>query len=160
MRKLNWIIAALALTWLASSCATSRSGGGGSATFGAESALEHAFPASTTNQGTLLGLRQFTADRLNQMHQGHELGQLVFVTSEVRSSGPTVISVHIIDDFTWGAAALSNENSRCYVIVLEVNRSHPRFGGLKYGWLPPGAPCLGASATLATASSRTWPDQS
>ena len=77
---------------------------------------------------------------------------------DVPSTGPDVVSVNVVDDFTWGAAALSDQTDRCYVIVTAIDRDMPQFGGTRHGWLPKGEACLGASAVPARVTSSDWPD--
>ncbi len=75
-----------------------------------------------------------------------------YVPADVPSDGPLVVSVNPIDDFTWGAAALSARTGRCYLVVL-VRDQDPRYGHVRYGVLADGRPCKGSEATRASTHS-------
>src|SRR5947209_5310406 len=76
---------------------------------GAQSSLEYSSPSARDASGRFLGFSRFDAAELNRIQQGKELRQLRFVDRDVPSTGPDVVSVNVIDDFTWAAAALSDQ---------------------------------------------------
>jgi hypothetical protein len=127
---------------------------------GAQSSLEHAIPAPSSGRGLHGGYSRFTAEELNRVRQGRELRRINYVGRDVPSEGPDTVSVNVIDDFTWGAAAFSTQTDRCYVVVAVSDRANPRYGSTRYGWLPEGERCVGRSATLAAATGDTWPQPS
>ena len=103
-----------------------------------------------------LPLSHFTADELNRIQHGRKYLELTYVPADVPSTGPLVVSVNPIGDYTWGAAALSEEG-RCYLILTVRERTNPRLGFRRYGLLAAGAPCVGAAATPATVTEEDWP---
>lgn len=125
---------------------------------GAQSSLEYSSPPARDASGRFLGFGRFDAAELNRIRQGKELRKLRFVGPDVPSTGPAVVSVNVIDDFTWGAAALSDQNDRCYLVVRAIDRDKPQFGGTQHGWLPKGEPCVGAAAVPARVTLPDWPD--
>jgi hypothetical protein len=126
---------------------------------GAQSSLEYSTPSARDGAGAFLGYSRFTADELNRVRQGSELRSIRFVPAEVPSTGPGIVSVNAIDDFTWAAASESDETGRCYLILVVTERSNPRFGSTRYGWLPKGAECVAHAATLENVTGSEWPDQ-
>ncbi len=79
--------------------------------------------------------------------------------ADVPSTGPLVVSVNPIDDYTWGAAALSARTHRCYLVLYITDPTNLRHQTMHYGQLPEGAPCLGAAATPETVTSSRAPDE-
>src|SRR5438105_6406623 len=120
----------------------------------AQSALQNALPSPWTSSGQFVGLTRFTAAELNRTHHGSQWGPITYVDADVASTRPDEVSVHPIDDFTWGAAAYSERAHRCYVIVVTNQRGNPEFGDTHYGVLPEGANCTGNKATPEAATSR------
>jgi len=125
---------------------------------GAQSSLEYAWPTSRDSSGRFLGYSRFDAAELNRIQQGKDLRDIRYVGPDVPSSGPDVVSVNVLDDFTWGAAALSDQTDRCYLLLKVTDRERPQFGTTLHGWLPKGAPCLGASAVPERVTGPDWPD--
>lgn len=125
---------------------------------GAQSSLENSTPAARDASGRFLGLRRFDAAELNRIGQGKQLRKLRFVGPDVPSTGPDVVSVNAIDDFTWGAAALSDQTDRCYVILEILDRDRPQFGTTRFDWLSKAEPCTGASAIPDRVTGSDWPD--
>lgn len=126
---------------------------------GAQSSLEYSTPSARDPGGGFLGYTRFTADELNRTRQGSDLRAIHFVPAPVPSTGPSVVSVNPIDDFTWTAASQSDETDRCYLIALVTERTNPKFGSTRYGWLPKGARCTADAATLDSVTGSTWPDE-
>jgi hypothetical protein len=140
---------AIAATWLA--------GCGGHGPPYATSALDWATPNPSSSSGAYGGLSRYTAAELNRVHQGSRWGPITYVDAGVPSTRPDEVSVNPIDDYTWGAAAHSARDGRCYVIVITHDRTDPRYGSTHYGRLPAGATCVGSAATPATATSPSQP---
>jgi hypothetical protein len=130
---------------------------GGKGTNAAQAALQRSIPAADTASGTFLGFARYSAAALNRERRDSGVR---YVDADSPSTGPSVVSVHVISNSTWAAAALSPENGRCYVIVVTVDRSDPRYGYQSFGWLPKGASCVGLAADPSTATSTTWPTAS
>jgi hypothetical protein len=121
--------------------------------------LLNALPAELTSaQG---GWDRFTAAELNRVYpmtsRVRITGPLDFVDSRIASTGPSEVSVNPIDQFTWGAAALSRRHGPCFLILWAADPVQPEYGGAKFGVLPPGAPCVGAAATPETVTASEWP---
>lgn len=123
-----------------------------SATYTLQRLPPHAYDSS----GHFLGVSSFTAERLNRM-SNDRVRDLTFVSADEPSTGPKVVSVNPIDDYTWGAAALSARSGVCYLTLLAVDPENPRLGGFKRGWLPRGSRCVGEAATKVTVRNMNWP---
>lgn len=119
----------------------------------ATTALDWTVPNPWTSSGTFGGLGRFNAAELNRIHQGSGWGPIHYVDANVPSTRPDEVSVNPIDDYTWGAAAHSVRDGRCYVIVSAHDRNDPKYGSTFYGRLPLGAKCAGSAATLQAATS-------
>ncbi len=106
-------------------------------------------------------LHRRTAEWLNSIHHGSDRlrdrggGEITYVGATVPSTGPLIVSVNPMDEFTWGAAALAL-NGRCFITVIVLDRADPQYGGIRDGVLPAGAPCMGALATPANAATPDW----
>jgi hypothetical protein len=107
---------------------------------------------------------RYTADEINRLSQDphgrahlpwrSETGPPInYVPAGVASDGPLVVSVNPIDDFMWGAAALSDGTQRCYLVVHVRERENPRYGHTRFGRLAEGLPCRGSEATPASTRS-------
>jgi hypothetical protein len=103
-------------------------------------------PPPQIDHGEFTGLSRFTPDALSRMRIAFQPEGVRYVPADVPSTGPFVVSVNPIDDYTWGAAALSLYGD-CLLKVVVVDRVNPRYGGTRYGVLPRGMPCVGAAAT-------------
>ena len=125
---------------------------------GAQSSLEYSTPSARDSAGGFHGYSRFTADELNRIRQGSDLRSIRFVPAQVPSTGPRTVSVNPIDDFAWAAASKSDQNDRCYLILVVTERSNPGFGSTRYGSLPKGAKCAADTATLETVTGSEWPD--
>lgn len=125
---------------------------------GAQSSLEHSVPDPREPNGENRPYTEFTAEELNRAKQASDLRPIRFVDAGEESTGPDVVSVNPIDAFTWGAAARSTQDGRCYVIVAIADQVNPRFGEQRYGTLPQKLPCIGGLATREYASSDYWPE--
>lgn len=125
---------------------------------GAQSSLDHSLPNDLDPDGHRRSYLDFTAAELNRIGQGSDLRELHFVPADVPSTSPAIVSVNPIDEFTWAAASLSDQDGRCYVILAEADRTNPEFGDVRHGWIPLGAPCIGTSANRATATLENWPN--
>jgi hypothetical protein len=118
--------------------------------------LNIALPPPWTNSYDFIGLTYFTADELNRINNRANNGtRLTYVSADVPSASPTVVSVHPIDDYTWGAAALSLRGD-CLLILNIHNRENPRYGNTFYAWYPRGSPCVGSVATPETVRQTIW----
>jgi hypothetical protein len=118
----------------------------------AVTALQRSVPDPWTPSGEFLGMSHFTAAELNRIHQGAGWGPIKFVDANTPSSRPDEVSVNPTDYYTWGAAAKSARDRRCYIIVFVFERTNPKHGGTRYGRLPKGSRCVGSAAipTMAT----------
>ena len=125
---------------------------------GAQSSLWAAWPTARDDSGRFLGYSRFDAAELNRVQQGRELRAIRYVGPDVPSTGPDVVSVNVVDNFTWGAAALSDENEHCYLLLHVTDRERPEFGSTFFERLPKGEPCLGASAVPERVRASDWPD--
>ena len=107
---------------------------------------------------------RFTADEMNRLFQDpdgrahliwrSEQGPpITYVPADMASDGPLVVSVNPIDDFTWGAAALSERTQRCYLQVHVRELGNPRYGHSRFGHLAEGRPCKGSEATRTSTRS-------
>jgi hypothetical protein len=107
---------------------------------------------------------RYTADEMNRLLQdpdgrahllwrSEEGPSVTYVPADVASDGPLVVSVNPIDDFTWGAAALSGRTGRCYLSVLVRDLENPRYGHIRDGILVDGLPCKGSEATRTSTRS-------
>jgi hypothetical protein len=105
------------------------------------------------------GMLEFTATRLNQLKHGHEWGPIDYVTGDVLSTRPDMVSVNPIDTFTWGSAAFSVRAGRCYLILSAKDPTNPQYGETYYGRLGKGAPCIGDAAMRSTVTSTTEPPE-
>ena len=119
----------------------------------AETALQWSVPNAWTPSGEFIGMSHFTAAELNNIHQGAGWGPITFVRGDVASTRPDEVSVNPIDDYTWGAAARSVRDGRCYIVVANFDRTNPKYGQTRYGRLPKGSRCVGSAATPAMATS-------
>jgi hypothetical protein len=156
-RKKVRVAVVVAIAWVAlvGGVAATTAALGRRPTPGATSSLLYALP-TPSESGRFDGYDRFTSGELNRLRHGHELRQIRYVDARSESKGPGVVSVNPIDRFTWGAAAVSNQNHRCYVILAEADRSQPQYGTTRYGRLPEGSPCVGSSATPGTARDDDW----
>ena len=125
---------------------------------GAQSSLWAAWPTARDDSGRFLGYSRFDATELNRIQQGRELRAIRYVGPDVPSTGPDVVSVNVVDDFTWGAAALSDENGHCYLMLHVTDRERPELEPAFFERLPRGEPCLGASAVPERVRASDWPD--
>lgn len=107
---------------------------------------------------------RFTADEMNRLSQDPdrrarlvwrslEDQAIAYVAADIASDGPLVVSVNPIDDYTWGAAALSERTQRCYLEVHVREKESPRYGHTRWGRLAEGLPCKGSEATRANTRS-------
>ena len=64
---------------------------------------------------------------------GSGWGRITYVSANVPSTRPDLVSVNPIDDYTWGAAARSVRDGRCHVIVIVSDRTNPKYGNTRYG---------------------------
>jgi hypothetical protein len=90
----------------------------------AESALQVSVPAPWVS-GQFTGMDHFTADELTRIHQGAQWGPISYVSSEVPSVRPDMVSVNAIDPYTWGGAAFSLRAHRCYLILSALDATNP-----------------------------------
>lgn len=130
--------------------------------------LEWGTPIPFVN-GYYVGLSRYTADEMNRLRTAPsptpyqirggrlEAETFTYVPADVDSSGPLVVSVNVIDDYTWGAAALSDQSQRCYLILGRRDRADPSKGVTHYGRLPAGGPCRGTAARPETVTESRWP---
>ena len=125
---------------------------------GAQSSLHYAWPKARDDSGRFLGYSRFDAAELNRIQQGNELRTIRYVGPGVPSTGPDVVSVNVVDDFTWGAGALSDQTNHCYLVLHVTDRERPEFGSAFFERLPKGEPCLGASAVPDRVRASDWPD--
>lgn len=125
---------------------------------GAQASLDHAWPSARDDSGRFLGYGGFDAAELNRIHQGRELRTIRYVGPDVPSTGPDVVSVNVVDDFTWGAAARSEETEHCYLVLHVTDRERTDLGSAFFERLPKGEPCLGASAAPERVRASEWPD--
>ena len=96
------------------------------------------------------------AQYLNATDNGAYNGQhLNYVAPSVASTGPTVISVHAINQYTWAAVAL--DNGTCYGILTAEDPSHPAYGSTYYTRFAHGSPCQGSAANRQTVKSVSTP---
>src|SRR5439155_11626686 len=93
----------------------------------AETALQWSVPNAWTPSGEFIGMSHFTAAELNNIHQGAGWGPITFVRGDVASTRPDEVSVNPIDDYTWGAAARSVRDGRCYIVVANFDRTNPKY---------------------------------
>lgn len=118
--------------------------------------VSYALPAPFDSSGRFIGYLRFTAQHLNENRRG--VGRrLTFVDADLPSTGPSVVSVHPIDQYTWGAAAKSKEDGGCYLILGVHNRRNPEFFDTRYARLPAGRACTGQAATPARVKASDWP---
>jgi hypothetical protein len=122
----------------------------------AESALQVSVPSPWTS-GQFTGMDHFTADELTRIHQGAQWGPISYVSSDVPSVRPDMVSVNAIDPYTWGAAAFSWRTHRCYLILLALDATNPMYGATFYGELSGNGQCIGATATRATVTGAQEP---
>lgn len=98
-----------------------------------------------------LGLDRFTADEMNRLHPEIEEGfnetRYRYVSADLPSTGPLVVSVNPIDRFTWGAAVLSDRDDHCYLQVSIHETENPQYGETRWGVLPRGRACVASAAT-------------
>lgn len=75
----------------------------------ANTSLWAAVPDPWSSSGDYAGLARFTADELNRVRHGSEYVDITstYVPGGVPSTGSAVVSVNPMNDYTWGAAALS-----------------------------------------------------
>lgn len=107
---------------------------------------------------TFVGYERSTAETLDRANQGRDINKnLRFVDARTPSTGNLVVSVHPIDHFTWGAAALAS-NGRCNGVLVAHDPKNPQFGNTHYARFPPGTRCIGLSATAATVLLTDPPD--
>lgn len=125
---------------------------------GAQDSLLSAWPTARDDSGHFLGYSRFDSAELNRIQQGKELRPIRYVGPDVPSTGPDVVSVNVVDDFTWGAAALSDQTKHCYLVLHVTDRERPEFGSAFFERLPKGEPCLGASAVPERVRASDWPD--
>ncbi|MDQ4091163.1 MAG: hypothetical protein M3163_12795 [Actinomycetota bacterium] len=125
---------------------------------GAQSILEYSLPSARDDSGRFLGYSRFDAAELNRIQQAKDPFTIRYVGPDVPSTGPDVVSVNVVDDFTWGAAALSNRTDRCYLILLVTDREGPQYTKRLFDRPPKDEPCLGASAVPERVRASDWPD--
>lgn len=123
----------------------------------AATVLLEALPSADPTQAG--GMTRFTAAELTRLKQGAQFGNVAYVTGDVASADPELVSVNPIDAYTWGAAAYSTRLQRCIVVVESHDRTNPQYGGTYWGVLAPGAPCVGTAATVAVATSPNQPQE-
>jgi hypothetical protein len=80
-----------------------------------------------------------------------------FVSSNVSSTSPTVISVNPINPFTWAAVALGTDR-HCYATLSALDPSHSAYGQMYYARFPIGVPCRGNEATSETVTLTQLPE--
>lgn len=124
----------------------------------AEAALQVSVPAPWAS-GQFTGMDHFTAAVLTRMRQGAEWGPISYVSSNVPSVRPDVVSVNAIDPYTWGAAAFSLRTHHCYLILSALDATNPMYGATFYGELPANQQCLGTMATRATVTQTQEPPE-
>ena len=122
----------------------------------AQDSLLFAMPSGRDSAGAYVGLDRFTAAELNRIHEGVELRPLRFISADMSSTGPDVVSVNPIDRYTWAAVALSSRGI-CYAILSVDDRANPNYGSTYFGRLPHAAACVGSAASPATVTGREWP---
>jgi hypothetical protein len=129
--------------------------------------LEHGMPRLPVDRpeySEYLLYSRFTADEMNRVGQdpdrrAHLIWRsledqtITYVPADVASDGPLVVSVNPIDDYTWGAAALSERTQRCYLEVHVREMENPKYGHTRWGRLAEGLPCKGSEATRANTRS-------
>lgn len=120
----------------------------------AQATLQHSIPAADDASGRFEGFTRWDAAAMNRAHPGSTIR---YVPADVASTGPTVVSVHVIDEGSWAASALSTDDGRCYVILVTVDTTDARYGYSSFGVLPQGTPCLGSAASTTTATASSWP---
>lgn len=104
-----------------------------------------------------LGMMRFDEHYLNE-NSALALEKVNFVSSEVESTRPKVVSVNPIDDFTWGAAARSAKTGDCFVMVVLLDREDPRRGSFRYERFS-GGPCQGTLAVPERVTKSDWPSR-
>jgi len=107
-------------------------------------------------RGTFEPLVRFDAEKLNELRGGVGL-RLLYVPADSASVGPAVVSVNPIDDFTWGAAALSKEG-RCYLILILHKPADPKKLDARFAVGGGSGPCVGADAKPGSVQLSAWPD--
>ena len=125
---------------------------------GAQSTLEYSLPSARDDAGRFLGYSRFDAAELNRIREGTDPLTIRYVGPDAPSTGPDVVSVNVVDDFTWGAAALSDQTDRCYLILLVTDREGPQYTKRLFDRPPKGEPCVGASAVPERVRASEWPD--
>jgi hypothetical protein len=126
--------------------------GGGSAAV-AKASLQRSIPPADDGHGRFVGLTRAAEQQL----AAGSLSGIRIVSENDASTGPSVVSVHPIDDYQWGAAAYSTDDGRCYVILVTVDQSDTRYGYTNFGVLPKGERCVGSAADASTATLGQWP---
>lgn len=139
-------------------------------TLSATSAIHHGLPSAESallwaapdpwSGGQYMGLRHFSAAELNRLHAGRQWGPIRFVPANVASTRPDIVSVNPIDDSTWGAAAYSVRDHRCYLMVLVAEPGQTGAASVLFAQLPDGSPCLGSAATPSRVKSTDLPTES
>jgi len=120
----------------------------------AQASLQSSIPAANDASGRFVGFSRWDASALNRARSASTIH---YVPASAASTGPNVVSVHVIDDYSWAAAALSTDDGRCYVILVTVDSNDSRYGYSTFGVLPKGTPCLGSAASSVTATTSSWP---
>lgn len=121
----------------------------------ATNTLFDAAPKDVSPSGEFLGYDGFTAEAMNGA-RGKAKWRYVFANEP--SASPLVLSVNPIDRYRWAAAAKSEQNGYCYLILFYADKEHPeKYGGTKYAALPPSAECKGAFATPERVRHEDWP---
>lgn len=145
----------LPLSFLASELGFGRGSGESLIGKSATATLDH-LPPEPREGDVYTGLSRFTAEYLN-MHAAARFKSITFVPADQPSTGPDVVSVNPIDDYTWGAAALSSRTGICYLLFSTIDPSNTRLGSTKHGALPRGSKCVGEAATKETVRDQNWP---
>lgn len=120
----------------------------------ATNTLEESRPEPQGAAGGFAGYGGFTAEAMNATRHG----SLAYVGPQTPSTGPLIISVNPIDRFRWAAAAKSQQNGRCYLILITADRNNPTESREERdGIARPGTPCRGSLATPQTVTLQDWP---
>jgi len=111
----------------------------------AEAALARAVPPNETDREISVPLSHYGASELANLRRGD--GSVdTYVDATVPSTGPNVISVNPIDDFTWGAAAKSRSSGICHLVVIVKDQEDPSSTKAMRGELAKGNLCVGSAA--------------
>ena len=122
----------------------------------AAASLYYAEPNPWTQDERFIPLTRFNALYMN-VHREGPGRRLIFVDADVASWGPSVVSVNVIDEFTWAAASLEPRLKKCLLLLGSDDRTDPQLGEVFVGWLPADRPCIGKLATSSTARESDFP---